>query len=224
MDIKISVCFLILTGCPPPPAVDMCLAYGYCDSVDDTGLPMIADSASETDSGGLSDTGDTAYTPLVTDSGTTDTGPYVDPLTVDNDGDGYCEQVIVCADGSLPGDCDDNLASAYPGGVEICDPDNVDEDCDAQPDDWDSNVTAKLLWIQDLDGDTFGNPDIDSRQCDKPSYNFVLADTNGDGDEYNDPRDCNDAEPSAYPGAPLGECVDGVPIDYDCDGSSLDCL
>ena len=211
-----GIIWLALAGCAPPPAVEMPteIVYVYPDSGStgetDSATPPYVDSGStgETDSATPPDT---------------DTGSYVDQTVIDNDGDGYCEHEFACDDTSLPGDCDDLLANVHPGAPEVCDPDDVDEDCDSQPDDWDSNVTAKLLWMQDLDSDGFCNEFVDSRQCDKPASSFILADQNGDGDEYNDPRDCNDARVDVYPGAPLGEC-EAEPVDFDCDGSDLDCL
>ncbi len=56
----------------------------------------------------------------------------------DLDGDGFgdpsgattsgCSQPPMFSD--MPTDCDDAHASAHPGGVEVCDADGVDEDCD----------------------------------------------------------------------------------------------
>ena len=59
------------------------------------------------------------------------------PEDHDGDGDGYCENVEDCLDGTLPGDCDDEDPNAFPGAVEV--EDGVDNDCDGLVDntgDW----------------------------------------------------------------------------------------
>jgi hypothetical protein len=189
-----------------------CLARGVGDLAADTDTDADSDADSDTDadtdtnSGGTDppDTGE----PI-------DTGTCLDPA-VDNDGDGQSEQA---------GDCNDADDQIYFGAIEICDPADVDEDCDGDADDLDVNVPVKSLWLEDADTDTFGNEFVDTRTCDNPPANFILADADGDGDEYNDPRDCDDTQPNIYPGAPLGLCDSGdtgAPTDFDSDGTS-DC-
>ena len=60
---------------------------------------------------------------------------------IDNDGDGVAGLE----------DCDDGVASTYPGAPEICD--GVDNDCD---DTIDNNAMDARTWFVDSDGDTFG--------------------------------------------------------------------
>jgi hypothetical protein len=48
---------------------------------------------------------------------------------LDDDGDGYCESATSCADGSLPGDCDDTTTSLAPDATEVCE-DGIDQNCD----------------------------------------------------------------------------------------------
>jgi hypothetical protein len=119
-------------------------------------------------------------------------------------------------------DCDDSRPNVHPGLAELCDADNLDEDCDGAADDLDSNVAVKNLWLQDADADGFGNEFVDTRICDNPPANFILADSNGDGDEYNDPHDCDDTSLDVYPGAPIGVCDTadtGASTDFNCDGT-----
>ncbi len=51
-------------------------------------------------------------------------------VAIDQDGDGHAS--ILCVDNEgveIGDDCDDERADRYPGNREVCDPDNVDEDC-----------------------------------------------------------------------------------------------
>ncbi|MCB9679466.1 MAG: hypothetical protein H6737_30455 [Alphaproteobacteria bacterium] len=118
---------------------------------------------------------------------------------VDNDGDGYCENSTQCADGSLPGDCNDLQSQAAPDHSEntfaLCD-DGIDNDCDLNADAADMGCAP---WV-DNDGDGY---------CESA--------TNCVGGFA--PNDCNDADPLASPGSlenTFARCSDGV--DNDCDG------
>lgn len=106
--------------------------------------------------------------------------------TEDVDGDGFSTE---------QGDCDDSLASIYPGATELCD--TFDNDCNGVPDD-------SSYYYQDLDGDGYGNSAVEKPDCKKPS-GFV--ETGGD---------CNDANPNVKPGAE--EVCDS--LDNNCDGNS----
>src|SRR5690606_31081240 len=58
------------------------------------------------------------------------------PLTVDQDGDGFNGPRVGYApgaDGACGNDCDDTSADAHPGGLEVCD--GVDNDCNGVVDD-----------------------------------------------------------------------------------------
>lgn len=61
-------------------------------------------------------------------SGAADETCEGDP-TVDDDGDGFCESLTACSEGSQPGDCSDKDITIRPGVAEICD-DNKDNNCD----------------------------------------------------------------------------------------------
>ena len=99
-------------------------------------------------------------------------------------------------------DCNDNNISIHPQAQEICDSENTDEDCDGLSDDGDNSTLGQLTWYQDLDSDTYGNPNLTDSKCDQPS-----------GYVHND-DDCNDNNENINPEAL--EICDG--LDNDCDG------
>ena len=114
--------------------------------------------------------------------------------TVDADGDG----VVACLD------CNDARADVRPGGIEVCDASDVDEDCDGSVDDADPSVVGQTSWRPDVDGDGHGDPVGAAIACEAPP-GFVA-----------DADDCDDTDPLAYPGA-AENCADV--IDFNCDGS-----
>lgn len=121
----------------------------------------------------------------------------------DRDGDGYgagtVERVCDVIDDLHVGngdDCDDRDPKIHPDAIEICDPDNVDEDCNGRADDMDDNTsgTSKSAWYADKDGDGFGDASDEVRRCD-PIRGRVADNT-----------DCDDTDPSVNPdqGCPGG--------------------
>lgn len=138
---------------------------------------------------------------------------------VDADGDGFGAvgyPKVACPDENGIGpegyvsnfsDCDDTHTLTHPylegvdGGVELCDTDERDENCDGVSND--PSALDATIWYQDADGDGYGSLFINQRQCDQPS-GYVEDNT-----------DCNDSEPSTHPG--LAEVCDF--IDNDCDGA-----
>ena len=176
---------------------------GTGDDCDD-GDPSIAPGAAETWYDGI-------------DSDCSGTSDY------DADADGYDD-----ADHGGT-DCNDGDPSLSPGATELW-YDGVDQDC-AGDDDYDADHDG---WVPSGLGasGTFGEGDCDdgdgsvSPGADEVWYDGLDEDCAGDSDYDADGDghlatawggdDCDDLEPTAYPGA-LGEvCYDGV--DTDCDG------
>ena len=148
-------------------------------------------------------------------NGATDDGTPVDAPTwyADADGDGYghpLDSIVSCTQPSGyitdNTDCDDTDAVVNPSAMEVCDPEDLDQDCDGLADDADPNTSpvSKTYWYVDADGDGYGDEsDSGTKQCDPPS-GYVEDNT-----------DCDDAHSVNNPGAE--EFCDGV--DNDCDGN-----
>ena len=108
-------------------------------------------------------------------------------------------------------DCDDDDAARHPGATEICDPDDVDEDCSGAADDADPGVdpASQTVWTRDADGDTYAPDDGETlRRCEQPD-GFVTR-----------LGYCNDADPAISPVAQ--EICDPLDTDEDCDGQADD--
>ena len=130
----------------------------------------------------------------------------------DEDGDGYGNVTITITACDAPGgfvadatDCDDTNASANMGAVEVCS--GGDEDCDGLEGDDDPDVTDGSTWYADVDGDTWGDPDVTSVAC-----SATGAVSRAD--------DCDDSDGTVYPTA-ADACEDGV--DGDCYGGDQSC-
>jgi hypothetical protein len=91
-------------------------------------------------------------------------------------------------------DCDDTVASTFPGATELCN--GRDDDCDGPIDE---GVTT--TYYADADADGFGGTTTVAA-CARPSGYASLG------------GDCDDARPTVHPGA--AELCDG--LDQDCDG------
>jgi hypothetical protein len=137
------------------------------------------------------------------------------PFFADADGDGFGDQVSSTQACDAPAgftldsqDCDDAHASAHPGGVEVCDPADVDEDCDGDVDDGDVSVTGRTPWYQDADRDGYGGASGAVQACDAPAGRIA------------DGTDCDDTDVSISPGMP--ELCDPADVDEDCSGAADD--
>ncbi len=133
----------------------------------------------------------------------------------DADGDGYGSASVAVTTCEQPSgyvasatDCDDSRADVHPGGTEVCDASNIDEDCDGLVDDLDSSLdsSSALDWYRDDDGDGYGSSAHTITRCDGPS-GYIAASLG---------EDCDDANSRVNPGAT--EICDTDETDDDCDG------
>jgi len=122
-------------------------------------------------------------------------GSDISLTCIDNDHDTYGTN---CAAGP---DCNDNNAAIHPGAVEICD--GVDNNCNGAIDE---GLTT--TYYKDADSDLYGNPQISTQSCTKPT-GYVT-----------DKTDCNDNNAAIHPGA-TDICGNG--IDENCDGTDQVC-
>ena len=113
---------------------------------------------------------------------------------LDLDGDGFGSPVVTTTDCSQPAgyvadasDCNDLLASVYPGANEVCD--GLDNDCDGFEDDGESDTDPSTFtnYYPDNDGDGYGDSASVTAQCDQP-MGYIL-----------DGSDCDDTDPSINP-------------------------
>ena len=126
----------------------------------------------------------------------------------DGDGDGFgagaltawCDRPPGFA--AISGDCDDTRDNVHPGGVELCDAVDRDEDCDGDADDADPSALGQRTYFVDADGDLWGGP-VEVRACD-PQPGRVGAS-----------GDCDDTVAAIHPTAAEAP---GDGIDADCDG------
>ena len=141
--------------------------------------------------------------------GTIDEDTAVDTSVwyADADSDGFGDAAVTDTECSQPSgyvaddtDCDDTVATTYPGADEYCN--GVDDDCDGTIDE--DSALDVLTWYRDADTDGYGDAGDSDEECDQPS-GYVADDT-----------DCDDTDAGAYPGAPETP-YDG--IDQDCDGA-----
>ena len=137
-------------------------------------------------------------------------------LEDDLDGDG----VALCA-----GDCDDSDATTYPGATELCDGNDVDNDCDGSvpATETDDDGDGESECAGDCaDGDPL-RYSTSSELCDGIDNDcdsvVPVDEADADGDTFRIcAADCDDTQSTVYPGAT--ELCDG--LDNDCNGSAMD--
>ena len=107
-------------------------------------------------------------------------------------------------------DCDDTDPTINPAGTEVCDADDVDEDCNGVADDADAGVLGSSLfeWFEDADGDSYG-AGTSTLACSAPDSSWLSTD-----------GDCDDTDPAVNPAAT--EVCDADDTDEDCDGTADD--
>ena len=105
-------------------------------------------------------------------------------------------------------DCDDANPEVHPGGQEVCDDLNTDEDCDGFSDADDPSATGQHAAYLDADGDGYGDrSQAIPSECElTPGYSWSEA-------------DCDDGDAAISPAA-TEICYNG--IDGNCDGVSDD--
>ena len=172
------------------------VAGGDCDDANATTSPGAAEvcDGADNDCDGLTDDDDNSVADQTT-------------WYIDYDGDSYgsdrfTEAACAAPEGYVSNaeDCDDAEATAFPGGVEVCD--TLDNNCDGVVDE--ATATDAQTWYQDADLDGFGDADFTTLACEAPSGYAENA------------EDCDDGEFAVNPDAE--EVCDG--LDNDCDGSA----
>jgi hypothetical protein len=178
------------------PGPDYVLAGGDCDDTNEDVNPSASEVCNGIDDNcnGLID----AQDPDVEDAEVY----YVDE---DEDGYGAGDPILFCSNpgpgyATVVGDCNDQDPDVNPGVSEICN--GEDTDCNGLVDDGLEFIT----YYVDADGDGFGAGD-GIEFCADPGEGYSTVD-----------GDCNDEDPTIYPGA---EEIADDGIDQDCDGEDL---
>ncbi len=166
------------------------LAAGCTDKPDETGsLPLDdVDGDGFTDAQGDCDDADGQVHPGATETWYDGVDQDCDGNDTDQDGDGF----------EVGDDCDDTRTEVYPDAEELCD--ELDNDCDG---DVDLGVPDGTVVYVDADGDGYGADGTETTACEVTAGWAAQA------------GDCDDTQPSAYPGAE--EVCDD--LDNDCDGA-----
>ncbi len=133
----------------------------------------------------------------------------IEPWYSDEDGDGYGSirhivEACVGPEGysASSADCDDDDPYISPRAVEICDDEDVDEDCDGLVDEFDDWAAGGDPYYIDRDGDRYGDAaTLPEWLCERPDDYVVNND------------DCDDFEASISPSG-IESCNT---LDDDCD-------
>ncbi|MEC8018129.1 MAG: MopE-related protein, partial [Actinomycetota bacterium] len=178
------------------------------------------------------------------DNRTDDGDPNLDFSTastfyLDSDGDSFGNPNVEqtqCA--PSPGyvanntDCDDTSANVRPTADEVCDEDNIDEDCDGLINDADDSVdlaNSGTVFYADSDSDGYGNVLSTQSACLQPS-GYVLDSTDcddNDADRTPDSQWYTDSDGDGYGDeldtSPVAACIGPTgtaPNNSDCDDST----
>ena len=121
----------------------------------------------------------------------------------------FCDSVTGYRTAASPlTDCDDTNAAVYPGAVENCANDGVDNNCNGEANS-DAEAIDSVAYFVDFDADNFGSSVAVAQQSCVAVVGSVL-----------DHTDCNDASAAVYPGA-VENCANNG-VDNNCDGSNLE--
>jgi hypothetical protein len=130
-------------------------------------------------------------------------------------------------------DCDDGERWVHPGGVEVCDLQGVDEDCNGVANEADPNAANMRTWYVDADEDGFGSSATVEACYEGPGLATVGTDCN-DGDYQQNPgtleicdaadkdEDCDGFSDENDPEGPAGQPLYYVDTDGDQDGDDSD--
>ncbi|MDP2309076.1 MAG: MopE-related protein [Pseudomonadota bacterium] len=188
-----------VAGCDAPS--------GYVSNDDDCNDATAAISPGDTEICDSSDT-DEDCDGLADDSDPSTSSATESTFYADTDADGYAgSSTSLRCDASstwltTSTDCDDSSALISPGGVEVCDAADADEDCDGVADP--AGASGCTTFYADTDGDGFGD-----------TTSACLCSASGDYTAAND-DDCDDASAAVSPAA---DEDDTNGIDDDCDGT-----
>ena len=125
----------------------------------------------------------------------------------DNDEDGYPSSTSSMAACEIPSgyleatsdwDCDDWDPDINPGEAEVCDPDDVDENCNDEEDEEGADYCMHFAY--DGDGDGFGITGDNKCLCEAGDVDGYTVPLEEVSDEDN--VDCCDSSASTYPDAP----------------------
>lgn len=210
-------------------------ANEFCNSIDDNCDGNIDENAidrkiwlKDSDNDGFGDPTVTTeacnqpngYVSLQAGDDCNDNDSTINPNTVwylDNDGDDYGnpeETTQSCTKPAghtaIAGDCNDENEFINPLMPEICDDNNVDENCNgtADNDDLTADPSGFGVWYADLDSDGFGDSTNIIENCDQPDGSVTNTD------------DCLDSEETVYPGA-TDTRFDGIDASCSLDSEEL---
>ncbi|MEY5032166.1 MAG: hypothetical protein RL354_1197, partial [Planctomycetota bacterium] len=156
-------------------------------------------------------------------------------MFADGDLDGFGAGPMIACGGVAPtGDCNDAAADVFPGSVEVCANDGVDNDCDGEGQ-LDAEATDSVAYFADLDLDGFGagaatvscvaiaGSVTNASDCDDTEIFYLDADVDGFGTTTmvacgfaRTSDDCDDSSAAVNPDA-AESCAD-LAVDNDCDG------